>query len=53
MLIQVHDELLLEAPIDEKEKAMALLKEEMERAAQLSVKLLVEVHSGNNWVEAK
>ena len=53
MLIQVHDELLLEAPLEEKEKAKILLCEEMERAASLSVKLLVDVHEGANWVEAK
>ncbi|MBQ6934173.1 MAG: DNA polymerase I [Clostridia bacterium] len=53
MLIQVHDELLLEAPLEEKEKAKVLLREEMERAASLSVKLLVDVHEGANWVEAK
>ncbi|MBE6988370.1 MAG: DNA polymerase I [Ruminococcaceae bacterium] len=53
MLIQVHDELLLEAPLEEKEKAKILLREEMERAASLSVKLLVDVHEGANWVEAK
>lgn len=53
MLLQVHDELLLEAPVCEKDKAMALLKEEMERAARLSVKLTADVHCGNDWVEAK
>ncbi len=53
MLIQVHDELLLEAPLEEKEKAKQILREEMERAAELSVKLLVDVHEGANWVEAK
>ena len=53
MLIQVHDELLLEAPLEEKEKAKQVLREEMERAASLSVKLLVDVHEGANWVEAK
>ena len=53
ILLQVHDELLLEAPVLEKERAMSLLKEEMERAASLKTQLLVDVNSGNNWLEAK
>ena len=53
LLVQVHDELLLEAPEIEAEQAAEILKQEMERAADLSIKLTADVHSGKNWVEAK
>ena len=53
MILQVHDELVLDAPIEEKEIAESILKEEMENAVKLSVPLKVEVHSGKNWYEAK
>lgn len=52
MLLQVHDELLFEAPIDEVDVAMALIKKEMEAAFVTKVPLLVEVGVGNNWLEA-
>lgn len=52
MLLQVHDELLFEAPIDEVETAMSLIKKEMESAFSTTVPLLVEVGVGNNWLEA-
>ncbi|RRQ45475.1 DNA polymerase I [Chryseobacterium sp. SC28] len=52
MLLQVHDELLFEAPIDEVETAMSLIKKEMESAFVTTVPLLVEVGVGNNWLEA-
>lgn len=52
MLLQVHDELLFEAPEDEVETAMALIKEEMESAFETRVPLLVEVGVGDNWLEA-
>lgn len=53
VLVQVHDELLLEVRADEAERAGALLKTEMENAASLAVKLEVDVHSGTDWYEAK
>ncbi len=53
VLVQVHDELLLEVRADEAERASALLKNEMENAASLAVKLEVDVHSGSDWYEAK
>ena len=53
ILIQVHDELLLEVPKEEEAKASNILKEEMENAASLNVRLEVDVHSGNDWYEAK
>lgn len=52
MLLQVHDELLFEAPIDEVETATALIKKEMESAFETKVPLLVEVGVGDNWLEA-
>ena len=52
MLLQVHDELLFEAPVDEVDVAMALIKKEMESAFVTKVPLLVEVGVGDNWLEA-
>jgi len=53
MLMQVHDELLFESPIDEVERATELIKREMEAAATLDVPLVVEVGAGDNWMDAK
>lgn len=53
MIMQVHDELLFEAPEDEVEKAMKIIKDKMESAVKLSVPLIVEIHAGNNWMEIK
>lgn len=52
MLLQVHDELIFESPLDEVEMASALIKKEMETAYETTVPLLVEVGSGDNWLEA-
>lgn len=52
MILQVHDELILEASCEDAEAAMTLLCEEMERAVSLSVPLDVEAHIGKNWFEA-
>lgn len=52
MLLQVHDELIFESPIGEVEIASALIKREMETAFETTVPLLVEVGSGDNWLEA-
>lgn len=52
LVLQVHDELIVEAHISEKEKAFVILKEEMENAASLSVSLMVEAGMGSNWYEA-
>ena len=49
MLLQVHDELVLEAPVAEVETVKALLKECMEGAHRLSVPMEVEVSVGGNW----
>ncbi len=53
VILQVHDELLLEVKKNEAEKARIILKEEMENCVKLSVPLLVDVHIGNNWYETK
>ncbi|MBP3571880.1 MAG: DNA polymerase I [Clostridia bacterium] len=52
LILQVHDELILEASPNDAEAAMALLCEEMENAVKLSVPLDVEAHIGKNWFEA-
>ena len=52
MLLQVHDELLFESPLEELETAKALIKKEMESAFPTNVPLLVEVGVGDNWLEA-
>ncbi len=52
MILQVHDELILEASAADAPAALALLSEEMEHAAALSVPLDVEAHIGSNWFEA-
>jgi DNA polymerase-1 len=51
MILQVHDELVLEAPEDEVEAAARLTKETMESAFELSVPLKVDVCAGKNWDE--
>jgi len=51
MTLQVHDELILEAATDEAREVAALVKEEMERAAELSVPLEVDVGVGPNWAD--
>ncbi|WP_294787667.1 DNA polymerase I [uncultured Eubacterium sp.] len=52
LILQVHDELLIEAAADEEEYVKTLLAEEMRHAADLSVTLEVDVQSGKNWFEA-
>ena len=53
LVLQVHDELLIDCPIDEKEAVSAILKKEMEKAVSLSVPLTVEVGVGASWYDAK
>ena len=53
LILQVHDELLIETAKEELEEVRELLKEEMMHAADLRVRLEVDVHSGSNWYEAK
>lgn len=53
LIMQVHDELILEAPERDAESAARILKEEMENAVNLSVKLCADVGVGKTWYEAK
>jgi DNA polymerase-1 len=53
MIMQVHDELLFEAPESEVERAMAIIKKEMEAAVELDVPLTVEIGTGDNWMNVK
>ncbi len=53
ILLQVHDELLVEVKKEEAEFAKKIVKEEMEKAVSLKVQLEVDVHEGNNWYESK
>ena len=53
LILQVHDELLIEAYKEEKEAVAKILKENMEHAADLLVPLDVDVHEGASWFEAK
>jgi DNA polymerase-1 len=53
LLMQVHDELLVEAPEREVEEVMQILKHEMESAVTLDVPLVADVGVGNNWMDAK
>ncbi len=53
LLLQVHDELILEIPPEEWEELQQQLKSTMENVVNLSIPLVVEIHSGNNWMEAK
>jgi DNA polymerase-1 len=53
MIMQVHDELLFEAPEAEVERAIEVIRREMESAVDLDVPLLVEIGAGDNWMNAK
>ena len=53
LILQVHDELLIEADKNEVEEVKAILKDKMEHAADLSVPLIADMHTGTNWYEAK
>lgn len=53
ILIQVHDELVVETKESERELVTAILKDAMEHAAKLAVPLCVDVHYGKNWADAK
>lgn len=53
LILQVHDELIVEAPAGERTKAEQILREEMEGAMALTVKLPADVHSGGSWYDSK
>ena len=53
LILQVHDELIVECPENAKDIACKILEEEMQNAATMSVTLKVDAHFGKNWLEAK
>jgi len=53
LILQVHDELIVESPKDEAEKAARILTEEMQNAVSLSVPMVAEAKIGKTWYEAK
>lgn len=53
LVLQVHDELIIESPKEENERVCIILKEEMENAVKLSVPLLVDSNVGDTWYDAK
>ena len=53
LLLQVHDELLIETALEEEERVREILTENMKSAADLAVTLEIDLHTGNNWYEAK
>ncbi len=53
LILQVHDELIIEAPLEEKEIVMELLKEKMQNAAVLKVPLKVDICAGRTWYDCK
>ncbi len=53
LILQVHDELIVEAPTEEAERAGVILQEEMEGAMKLNVKLEADIHKGISWYAAK
>ena len=53
MLLQVHDELVFEVPVDEEKKALPLIKTTMENAVKLNVPIVADLKIGHNWLEMK
>jgi len=53
LILQVHDELIIDTPKDEQAQVERLIKEEMESVADLCVSMTVDVHSGSSWFELK
>lgn len=53
LILQIHDELIIDSPEEEKDRAMSILKEEMENAVSLKVPLVAEANAGKSWYEAK
>ena len=53
LILQVHDELIIEAAEEDASAAAKILKEEMENAAKLKVALTADVNKGKTWYEAK
>jgi len=52
LIMQVHDELVVEAPVAEADRVSTLMREEMQSAVRLNVPLTVEIGIGSNWYQA-
>ena len=52
MIIQVHDELNFDVPVNEMDRAKSIVKTSMEQAVDITVPLIVEMNDGKNWLEA-
>ncbi len=53
LIMQIHDELIVEAPVEKEKQVVSLLKEEMENAVKMSVPFLADVESGKTWYDTK
>ena len=53
LIMQIHDELIVEAPENEQEQVQKIVREEMENACEMKVKLTADVHCGKSWYDAK
>ena len=53
IVLQVHDEMMIEAPIEEKEEIKTIIKDCMQAAAELKVPLIAEISEANNWYDCK
>ena len=53
LILQIHDELIVESPVEESDYVKELLKQEMENAVEMSVPLKVHIAVGNTWYDAK
>lgn len=53
LIMQIHDELIVEAPENEQEQVQKIVREEMENACKMKVKLTADVHCGKSWYDAK
>jgi DNA polymerase-1 len=52
MTLQVHDELVFDAPLEEVEQASSIIRDVMENAVSLAVPLVVDLQTGRDWLEA-
>jgi DNA polymerase-1 len=53
MILQIHDELMFEAPEDAVESLIPIVREEMSTALDLAVPVVVDINAGDNWLDAK
>ena len=53
LILQVHDELLIETAMGEEKRVAQILADCMSKAAKLSVELVIDMHTGKDWYEAK